>query len=445
MWGVTFDQSASFSGTTVDRSADFTNATFKQEADFSDFYAGNAAAFKGTTFNGLASFKNASVLREADFSDAIFNGEAIFDFFTAERFIDFYNTTFNQSFSFYYTTVAWPYFDKVIFNGPVNFEGMHASEDFELIDTSYNFTEAPFHAYLMEVDGTVKFTGFTAPAGILLSQGHFGSLSINTKDNPEIASIDLTATDIDGQLVIDNVNLKSFLAEGATIGKSTTLNHLSITEQLDMRNASIGFLKLDDQLRWPDNPSAFNLRGMTYTDIDLGDQGLTEETWQGLLQLVNQSAYSPQAYQALAQFLTDKGHPDWAADVELAQKRRERNEVLTPLSGPWLWSWFLDIFAGYGYRPAFAFIWSGLVVAIGAFVFRRKEDMLPVEQDDAKLEYNPIWYSFALFIPYINLGIAEKWEPNPTRKWARNYKYVHMMLGWILAPIALLTFSGIIG
>ena len=184
---------------------------------------------------------------------------------------------------------------------------------------------------------------------------------------------------------------------------------------------------------------------MTYTDIDLGDRGLTEETWQGLLQLVNQSAYSPQSYQALAQFLTDKGHPDWAADVELAQKRRERNEVLTPLSGPWLWSWFLDIFAGYGYRPAFAFIWSGLVIAIGAFVFRRKEDMLPIEQEDAKLEYNPIWYSFALFIPYINLGIAEKWEPNPIRKWARNYKYVHMMLGWILAPIALLTFSGIIG
>lgn len=61
------------------------------------------------------------------------------------------------------------------------------------------------------------------------------------------------------------------------------------------------------------------------------------------------------------------------------------------------------------------------------------------------MEYNPIWYSFALFLPYIDLGIASKWEPDPRRKWARNYKYVHMMLGWILAPIALLAFGGIIG
>jgi len=45
-----------------------------------------------------------------------------------------------------------------------------------------------------------------------------------------------------------------------------------------MRNASVGILKLDDQLEWPNTPQSFNLRGMTYSDIDLGDQGLTEET-----------------------------------------------------------------------------------------------------------------------------------------------------------------------
>ena len=69
--------------------------------------------------------------------------------------------------------------------------------------------------------------------------------------------------------------------------------------------------------------------------------------------------------------------------------------------------------------------------------------MLPT--GDLEKEYNPIWYSFALFLPYIDLGIASSWEPNPERKWARYYKYVHMLLGWILAPIALLTFGGVIG
>ena len=75
-------------------------------------------------------------------------------------------------------------------------------------------------------------------------------------------------------------------------------------------------------LEWPNDPQDpqdLNLRGMTYLDIDMGDQGLTEATWPELLRFVNESAYSPQAYQALSQFLTDKGHPDWAAQVNLEQ------------------------------------------------------------------------------------------------------------------------------
>jgi len=444
MQGAIFDQEAVFSETIVSRSADFSNASFGQLANFKDFHVENIAKFNGATFNGEANFEDASVVRQADFSDAVFNAPAMFNYFTADRFMDFYRTTFNDKFSLYYSTIAWPYFENVVFNGPVNFQGMSASEDFELVDTTYNCSE-PFSAYNVEVKGEVNFTRFSTKAGLVLSGGNFGSLGINTAKNPDIAFIDLTGTTIDGQFAVENVNTKSLLAEGATIGKSTTFNHVSITKTLDLRNASIGFLKVDDQLKWPNDSKAFNLRGMTYTDIDLGDQGLTEETWQRLLVLINQSAYSPQAYQALGQFLTDKGHPDWAAEVDLEQNRRERKEVLTPLSGAWFWSWFLEIFIGYGNRPALAFIWSGLVVAIGAFVFRRREDMLPVEQDDAKVEYNPIWYSFALFIPYVNLGIAEKWEPSPDKPWMRNYKYIHMMLGWILAPIALLTFGGIIG
>jgi hypothetical protein len=90
------------------------------------------------------------------------------------------------------------------------------------------------------------------------------------------------------------------------------------------------------------------------------------------------------------------------------------------------------------------FHWSALVIAIGVFVFRRKEVMRPVDQE-SPVEYNPIWYSFSLFLPYIDLGITSKWEPCLERKWTRNYKYIHMMLGWILGPIALLTFGAIIG
>lgn len=440
-----FDRDVYFKGIDIERSANFTDARFARLANFDDFYVGNTATFKGASFGGKATFENGTVVRDISFENAVFNELANFDYLTVGRFCDFIGTTFQAKFSFYYTTVAWPYFEGATFNGPVVFEGMKASEDFEVANSSYNHREEPFPVTLVSVGGAVKFVDFSAPAGLLLTRDQFGSLSITAEDKLKTEFIDLSGTEIENELAITNTDTKRFVAEGINVGKSTNLCGVSITEKLDIRNARIGFLKIDKQPQWPTDPDDFNLRGMTYTDIDIGDQGLTDETFQSLVGLVDQSAYSPQAYEALSQFLTDKGHPEWAAEVELHQNRRERREVLTPFSGAWLWSWFLDIFVGYGYRPALAFIWSGLVIAMGALVFRRREDMLPVEQDDAQVEYNPIWYSFALFLPYIDLGIACKWEPNPNRKWARSYKYIHMLLGWILAPIALLTFGGIIG
>jgi len=443
--GATFSGIANFTGFKTDDNAIFENATFKGDANFNNLHVGNFANFDQVAFQGEANFENATVVRAAEFNGTKFMGKAIFDYFTAERFLDFVNVTFAKGFSIYYASVAWPYFDGVTFNGPVNFEGLRASEDFEINNTSYNFFEKPFPMTFAIIEGAVKFSDFTSPAGMNLSNSEFRNLSISTKDNPRMAEINLSSTYILTDLKIEKVDMQNFLAESLYIEGSTSLKQVTISKKLDLRNAYIGFLKVDEKFKWPNDPTAFNLRGMVYTDIDLGNRGLTEDTWNGLLLLIEQSAYSPQAYDALSQFLTDKGHPDWAGDVKLANKVRERDEILTPLSGPWVWSWFLFIFAGYGYRPALAFLWSGLVVLFGAYVFRNKEHMLPVEQNDIHLVYNPFWYSFSLFLPYIDLNIATKWAPNPERTWLRNYKYIHMILGWILAPIALLAFSGILG
>ena len=453
MTGSSFNGDASFTGTIFERSADFTDAQFSGTADFSDIQTGRDLVFTGATFNGGANFRSASVARDANFSGTTFHGLADFYYFEADRYVDFIGVTIDQGISFSYATIGYLYFQDTVFNGEVSYFGMRVSQALEFVDCTYNYTEDAFPVTNVSVAGNVNFSEFTAPAGLNLSNNHFGGLSISTKDDPNIEFIDVTASEIDGSVSIENVTMNSFRAAGVSVGESTSLTNVNIAKDLDLRNASIGFLNMDENLKWPNDPKAFNLRGMTYSDIDVGDQDLTERTFQGLLRFINESAYSPQAYQALSQFLTDKGHPDWAAKVNLAQKRRERNEILSPFSGTssfsgvglWLWSWFLDIFSGYGYIPALAFLWSGLVVAVGAFVFRHKENMLPVEQSDVNLEFSPGWYSFSLFLPYIDLGIARKWEPAPERKWLRNYKYVHMMLGWVLAPIALLAFGGVFG
>lgn len=421
----------------------FSKAIFEKPANFKNVRVGNLADFQGTIFKGDVNFESGIVSRDADFTGAVFDGQAKFDYFATERFIDFDYATFNKDFSFIYTTVGWPYFEGATFNGKVNFEGMQATNDFDLTSAAYNYMDEPFTVSLAKVSGSVLFKEFTSPAGLSLNHNQFGELQISTTENEKFAFINLTSTKVASDLTVENVNTDVLSAEGFTVADSTIFKNVNVAESLNMSNASIGFFTMD-QFSWPKTSKSFNLRGMTYTDIGLVDQELNDNTWGVLLQMVDQSAYSPQAYRTLAQFLTEKGHPDWAADVELNQKLRERDDILTPRSGPWFWSWFLYIFSGYGQRPDFAFIWSALVITIGAIVFRQERDMVILDDSAAKPPYNPVLYSFALFLPYIDLGIASKWDPKPDRKFAGIYKHIHRLMGWVLMPIALLTFGGII-
>jgi len=441
--GSQFKGWADFDSSTFGLDSRFSEASFDGKATFTNIRVGNKVDFQKSTFNDEVSFESSIMDRDAAFTGSTFNGNANFDYLAVARFLDFDQTTFNQSFSFIYTTVGWPYFKGAVFNGSVDFEGMQASNDFDFTDASYNYLDKPFSVSLARVDGHAIFEGFTAPAGLNLDHNQFGELQISTKENGKFAFVNLTSTKVANDLTMENVDMDVLSAEGFTVGDSTIFKNVNVANSLNMSNAGIGFFTME-QFSWPKTPKSFNLRGMTYTDIGLVNQELNDSTWGVLLQMVDQSAYSPQAYRTLAQFLTEKGHPDWAADVELHQKLRERDEILTPRSGPWFWSWFLYIFSGYGQRPDFAFIWSALVITIGAIVFRQEKDMVVLDDSEAKPPYNPVLYSFALFLPYIDLEIASKWDPRPERKFAGVYKHVHRLMGWVLMPIALLTFGGII-
>jgi len=421
----------------------FDHATFEKPASFKNIQVGNLADFQYAVFNEDVTFESSIMERDAKFTGGVFNGEANFDYLAVTRFFDFDQTTLNKSFSFQYPVIGWPYFEKATFNGTVNFEGMQASNDFDFTNAAYNFPDVPFTVALANVAGAAKFEGFTAPAGLSLEHNQFGDLTISAKDKPKLFFINLDSTKVDGDLTVENIETYKFTAEGVKVANATAFRQVTVTNELDISNADLGFFTMEKVL-WPKYPESFNLRGMTYTDIGLVNQELNDDTWNVLLKMVEQSAYSPQAYRTLALFLTEKGHPDWAADVELNRKLRERDQILTPRTGPWFWSWFLYIFSGYGQRPQYAFGWSLLVIIIGAFVFRSEQDLVILDASPAKPVYNPLLYSFALFLPYIDLGIASKWDPKPERKFAGIYKHIHRLLGWILMPIALLTFGGII-
>ena len=439
--GAEFNSYADFNQFVVDRNVDFDNSSFGTGADFSSFKA-EEASFYGTIFNDDTTFYSAS-LDVLNLDNAVFYGEANFLEIDITRYADFIDTQFNGDTDFSYSNIGYGYLYGTIFNGPVDFYQMEIEGDAEFDGAEFNSTE-PSTFKNVSIGDTLGMSGIVAPAGLDLSYSSFGTLTMSGDGIVGIPTINLSQSEVQKLFSLEDANIADLTADGLNVGGSVVLRNITINNNLDLRNTKLGFMSIDNFV-WPSSPGAFNMRGMQFSDIDLGDKGLTEDTWQSLLMLVNQSEYSPQAYLALSQFLANKGHPDWAAEVNLAMNRRERNEILQVGSAAWFWSWFMDGFSNYGAHPELAIIWSGLVVIIGAIVFRRRDDMLPFDQEEVPIEYNPIWYSFALFIPYIDLGIANKWEPDPKRKWARYYKYVHMLLGWILTPIALLTFGGILG
>ena len=476
LWKTHVGQSTEFSNSVIKGEASaedarfgadarFDGTIFEKPAYFTNMQVGELADFHNATFKDTVTFENAILNRDIKFTEAVFEKDAKFDYLSVERFFDFDNAIVNQGFSIQYPTIGWPYFAGTTFNGPVNFEGMQTENDFELTDVSYTYDQEPFTVYLAKVDGQALFNGFTTSTGLDLSHNVFGDLEISGNETSAIDTLRLNGTVVDGDLTIDNLRVNEFSANELEVADKTTITRLTVIKNLNFSNASLGFFTIDDQGFWPrptgETPNS-NLRGMLYNDIglvkikttenqdpsvtttELQDIELEDATWPVLLNMVNQSEYSPQAYRTLGQFLTEKGHPEWAAEVEFQRKNRERNDVLKAFTLPWFWSWFSCLFSGYGQIPGLALIWSFLVITIGAIFYWKESNLIVLDQSEARPAYNPFLYSFALFVPFIDLDFAGKWEPNPKRRVAWLYKYILKILGWILTPIALLTFGGVL-
>jgi hypothetical protein len=454
LWKTQVAQTTEFRNATIKGDAMFEGAVFggnlildgvifERTSNFKDVRVVNFLSAIGATFQDSSSFESGIVERDANFSNTVFSGNVKFDYLTTARFLDFDNAVFNKGLSFQYAEAGWLDFNRATFNEGVDFTGVHVDNNMDFTGAAYTYSDDPFSVRLATVDGAALFNQFSAPAGLSLANDQFGDLEISGADST-FALLELTASKINSSLFIDTINADEFLAAEFSAEDSTIFQSFTVNKTLDMSNASIGFFTMK-QFSGPADPDSFNLRGMQYADIGLVDSELTDTTWTVLLDMLENSAYSPQSYRTLSQFLLDKGYPEWAAEVEIARKNRERDKILTPLSAPWFWSWFLYLFSGYGQKPVLAFVWSALVIVIGSLVYRKEDGMDVVDDEVVIPAYNPLLYSFDLFLPYIELGIADKWDPKPGRKAAWLYKSIHQLLGWVLMPIALLTFGGIIG
>jgi hypothetical protein len=198
---------------------------------------------------------------------------------------------------------------------------------------------------------------------------------------------------------------------------------LKIGGKLDIRKA-----------KWPEGTQCIHLSGMTFHDVVPTEK----KTFTDLLE---RSSFDADAYHGVEHFLRSHGYFDDANAIGFRRAARERGEKSF---FPWVWSWFLCIAIGNGYYPGITVLWSIVIVVVGAFVFHR-DRMVPVDnQSQTATPYSPFVYSFDLFIPAVDFGASKHWVPKPGQTAARCWMYAQKALGWLLVPIALLAFSGII-
>jgi hypothetical protein len=188
----------------------------------------------------------------------------------------------------------------------------------------------------------------------------------------------------------------------------------------------------------------------------------TSENYRESLALISDSTYNHSSFTNLEAYYRRVGLENAADDVYFHGKLRERKVV--SWSG-YFWNLFLLITVGYGKYPGIALLWSILFISIGRRCFRKqnmtlqspsgsdtnvgaKENEDKVNPSSTKTDdlkgYSPWWYSIALFLPIVDLEDAKKYTPAPERKGCRHYMRVHVILGFLLVPIGLAAWTGLL-
>lgn len=181
-----------------------------------------------------------------------------------------------------------------------------------------------------------------------------------------------------------------------------------------------------------------NIEGLNF-------QNLSPTSWEKLQSLAMRSTYNAEFYSNLESLFRKHGYFDQADAVYIAQRERQRRELLSGFA--WLVNLLQDWFIGYGRHLERLLLWSTVFIFTGLVVFRREADMKTKKPEDAeryKNKYSAFWYSLDLFLPVMHLGDADIWTPRDERHKALLYKRFHIIIGALFVPIGFAAWTGII-
>lgn len=454
--------------------------TFKGDVDFSGSSFQKGLSLSKSTFMGRAIFYQLSVEGELRINKGKFKQETNFDNIKVSGTVQLYQSKFDGPF-----TLANSEMDKLECGGE-NQEYGHA--EFR--------SGADFYSISVKRDASFTHTSF---------DGWVDLASIDIGKNLEMTKVQFTNPDevtgffsmrVGGNAVFNETKFQGgFDMSRAEIGK--TLEFSQTKARNPSRPKSLLGMKTDTAIfDGAEIASPYTLEDMEYRLLNPGSVA-----YETPLALIDGSTFSPGSYLRLESYYRSRGMEKAANDVYFALRSRE-----SKVSGwaKYLSNGLLLITVGYGKWPWLALVWSLVFIIIGCLVFFCEDNMIlnkkyaddygdkPLPLSPSKLkallrklripgtstiykwsaylktgitkivcllicspdkaphknnfdpEYDPLWYSIALFLPIVELEDVKLWTPNPKCKWRRHYMRLHIILGYLLIPIGLAAWTGLI-
>ncbi len=141
--------------------------------------------------------------------------------------------------------------------------------------------------------------------------------------------------------------------------------------------------------------------------------------------------FKPQAWVTLADRLAQQGYLEDARRIDIARARGERRSHAATSASRWQ-SRLLDWFALYGHNPWRTILWMTIVVLLFAgvwswaarqcttlecfdervFVVTHRDSYTPETFSTSYPAFNPLAYSFDVFVPFVSFGYEDHWRPN---------------------------------
>ncbi|MCK4824643.1 hypothetical protein KA005_53315, partial [bacterium] len=316
-------------------------------------------------------------------------------------------------------------------------------------------------------EGEVNLLNATIGGDLACRRGHF----INKGKNALLAekmevggSVYFTNAEIFGKVSFIEANIDKFIIwRGVTTPKEVIL---------DLRYSNIGTLS-DDKNCWPEKGKLL-LDGLVYDGFS--DNTLTDfETRIDWLRLQPKNIFLPQPFEQLASVFRKSGRDKDAKRI-LIEKNKDKIWLSQMGVFERLRHRFLGYFIDYGYQPWKAIWWALVIVALGCVVFgigfrkgiiSPKQEMTYVSDRDVRghismenyPKFNSIIYSLDMFVPLIDLHMANYWLPNANKKWQwcisekiklpisgilRTYLWIHIIAGWIITTFFIVGLTGLI-